>query len=80
MLHCRMKHATCSKHTPTTFLISARKHFRTVVGGVKSALKKGMIMSVMAECITADDIAWIDSIGGETVLLSQQDLTLGKVA
>jgi hypothetical protein len=50
------------------------------VGGVKAVLKKGMIMSVMDECITADDIAWIDSIGGETVLLPQQPgMTLGKV-
>ncbi len=55
-------------------------HDRTVLGGVKTALKKGMIMSVMGDCITTDDIAWIDSIGGETILLQQQpDMSLGKV-
>mmetsp|Transcript_26203 Transcript_26203/g.64700 ORF Transcript_26203/g.64700 Transcript_26203/m.64700 type:complete len:296 (-) Transcript_26203:53-940(-) len=56
---------------------------REAVTAAKGVLKEGMMMSVMSSKVTADDIAWIDSVGAETVLPKESaspdaELSFGK--
>lgn len=54
---------------------------RETIGAAKAVLKAGMMMCVQASCITADDIAWLDSQGIETILSDQildGSITLGQ--
>lgn len=58
--------------------------FREAVTAAREALKEGMMMSVSAAKVTVDDIAWIDSIGAETILpesaaSADSELTFGQV-